>query len=168
MRRPRGDNRNDLCLGEDGSTARVPCAARLPDSARPDVYEGPQCAGASVSVDGLLLRELLLSLDQRNSNCSGAGTYPRRRAEAGDVRCSVLRQQAPESVSNLRGSGRHLIELVRELVRCDGDVISEGERAEVDVLCNDGTARPLGGAHVDAGSAVGHDAAGHASPFGSC
>ena len=76
MRRPRGDNRNDLCLGENGSTARAPCAARLPDSARPDVYEGLQCAGASGSVDGLQVRDLLLSLDQRNSNCSGAGITP--------------------------------------------------------------------------------------------
>ena len=81
---------------------------------------GPQCEGASGSVDGLQVRDLLLSLDQRNSNCSGAGIYPRRRAEAGDVRCSVLRQQAPESASNLNGGGRHLMELVRELVRCDG------------------------------------------------
>ena len=125
---------------------------------------GPQCAGASASVDGLLVRDLLFSLEQRNSNCSGAGIYLRRRAEARDVRCSALRQQAPESASNLRDGGRYLI----ESVRCDGDVIPEGERAEVDVLCNDGTVRPLGGAPVDAGSAVGHDAVGHASPLGSC
>ena len=99
------------------------------------------CAGASVSVDGLQVRELLFSLVQRSSKCSRSCIYVQRRAEASDVRFSALLQQAPESVGNLRGSGRHLI----EFVLCDGDVISEGEHAEVDVLCTDDTAQPSGG-----------------------
>ena len=133
--RPGGDNPNDLCLGEGGSTSKAPCARRLPDSAGPDVQ------GACNARE---LRDLLM--DSRSGTYSsawisampsapGPASTPQRQAGAGDVRFSALRPQEPGSVSNLSGDPRE--------------------------WRNNGYAQRLGRTPVDVGSAVGHDPDGH-------